>query len=84
MKPKGKHPDRVLTAFKVNSLQSPGRYADGNGLYLFVEETGAKRWILRTTVKRRRCDIGLGGARDVSLAKLVKRQPNSEKLQGRR
>ena len=63
MKRTGKHPDRALTALKVNSLKEPGRYADGNGLYLVVEDTGAKRWILRTTVKRKRCDIGLGGAR---------------------
>ena len=68
MKRTGQHPDRALTALKVNSLKDPGRYADGNGLYLVVDPTGAKRWILRTTVKRKRCDIGLGGLRDVPLA----------------
>ena len=61
MKPKGRHPDRVLNAFKIKSLKKPGRYADGNGLYLVVEPTGAKRWMLRTVVKGRRSDIGLGG-----------------------
>jgi hypothetical protein len=68
MKSKGQHPDRSLTAIKVKSMKDPGRYADGNGLYLFVEKTGAKRWLLRIVVKRRRRDIGLGGIRDVSLA----------------
>jgi hypothetical protein len=68
MKHTGRHPDRALTALKVNSLKDPGRYSDGNGLYLVVDPTGAKRWILRTTVKRKRCDIGLGGLRDVPLA----------------
>ena len=68
MKPKGRHPDRVLNAVKIKSLKEPGRYADGNGLYLVVEATGAKRWMLRTMAKGRRRDIGLGGIQLVSLA----------------
>ena len=46
----------------------PGRHADGNGLYLLVDPSGAKRWVLRTIVHGRRRDIGLGSARIVSLA----------------
>ena len=80
MKRTGIHPDRALTALKVNSLKEPGRYADGNGLYLVVEQTGAKRWILRTTVKRKRCDIGLGGARDVSLAEVREKAAELRKI----
>jgi hypothetical protein len=34
---------------------------------LRVEPSGSKRWVLRTTVKGRRRDVGLGSARDVSL-----------------
>ena len=68
MKPKGRHPERALTALKVKALNEAGRYADGNGLYLVVEPTGAKRWMLRTVVQGRRRDIGLGGAQLVSLA----------------
>ena len=68
MKPKGRHPDRVLTAIKVKTLSQPGRYADGNGLYLMVDPSGAKRWVLRTVVQGRRRDLGLGGAQLVSLA----------------
>ncbi len=45
-----------------------GRYADGNGLYLVVDESGARRWILRTVVKGRRRDIGLGSVSLVGLA----------------
>jgi len=44
-----------------------GRYADGNGLYLIVEPSGSKRWLLRTVVQGRRRDIGLGGATLVTL-----------------
>jgi integrase len=52
----------------IRELKKPGRYADGNGLYLKVARSGAKRWELRTVVKGKRCDIGLGGLKVVSLA----------------
>lgn len=63
-----KHPEKALSAAKIRTLTKPGRYADGNGLYLFVDRSGAKRWILRTVVHGRRRDIGLGGTSYVSLA----------------
>src|SRR5215207_9871783 len=66
--PRRRHPEKALTTVKINSLKKPGRYADGNGLYLVVDPSGAKRWVLRTVVQGRRRDIGLGGIRLVSLA----------------
>src|SRR2546422_500242 len=63
-----KYPEKALSATKVKSVTEPGRYADGNGLYLVVDPSGAKRWILRTLVHGKRCDIGLGGLSLVSLA----------------
>jgi integrase len=63
-----RHPDRALTAVQVRQTKVSGRHADGNGLYLLVEPSGAKRWVLRTMVQGRRRDIGLGSARLVSLA----------------
>jgi len=63
-----RHPQKALTPLKINSLTQPGRYADGNGLYLVVDPSGAKRWVLRTMVQGQRRDIGLGGLRLVSLA----------------
>ncbi|WP_236952760.1 tyrosine-type recombinase/integrase [Methylobacterium phyllosphaerae] len=53
---------------QVRALKAPGRYADGHGLYLIVDPSGAKRWLLRIVVQGRRRDIGLGGAGLVSLA----------------
>jgi len=67
-KPKGRHPHQRLTAVRIKNLTDPGRHADGNGLYLFVENSGAKRWVLRTIVSGKRCDIGLGSLQLVSLA----------------
>ena len=63
-----KHPHRQLNALTVRNETRPGRYADGNGLYLVVDENGAKRWVLRTVVQGRRRDMGLGSVRLVSLA----------------
>jgi len=63
-----RHPEKVLTAVAIRALKKPGRYADGNGLYLKVTKSGAKRWELRTVVHGKRCDIGLGGLKLVSLA----------------
>jgi integrase len=58
-----------LTKRAVETL-GPGRHGDGNGLYLIVDPSGARRWIVRVTVKGQRnkegkplrTDFGLGGA----------------------
>jgi len=62
------HPHNRLSAIEVRNKRAPGRYADGNGLYLLVDPKGAKRWLLRTVVDGKRCDIGLGSIRLVPLA----------------
>ena len=57
-----------LSAVFVRSVTKAGRYLDGNGLYLNVQPSGAKRWFLRVVVEGRRRDFGLGGLSVVSLA----------------
>jgi hypothetical protein len=70
-KPTGKMPgpplERRLTAAFVKTAP-PGRHTDGGGLYLEVDRSGARRWLLRITVKKRRRDLGLGSANVVSIA----------------
>lgn len=56
-----------MNAVRVRNA-SPGRYADGNGLYLVVDPSGARRWLLRIVIKGLRRDLGLGGVSWVSLA----------------
>lgn len=68
MKATGRHPDKKLTAMQVRNLRTPGKYPDGGCLYLVVEDSGAKHWLLRTMVQGNRKDIGLGGTGTVSLA----------------
>ncbi|MEL7112711.1 MAG: integrase arm-type DNA-binding domain-containing protein [Pseudomonadota bacterium] len=51
-----------LTARRVKTESKPGRYADGNGLYLVVSEHGARWWQWRGSVRGRRREIGMGSA----------------------
>jgi integrase len=63
-----------LTKKLVENLRA-GRHGDGNGLYLVVDPSGARRWIFRVVVKGQknkkgaplRTDFGLGGADIVTL-----------------
>lgn len=57
-----------LTASKVRSLAVPGRYSDGDGLFLELNGKDSGRWLLRVQSGGRRRDIGLGSLRSVSLA----------------
>jgi integrase len=52
----------------VASLKEPGRYADGGGLYLIVDDT-RRSWIFRYSWDGRRCEIGVGSLRTLSLAR---------------
>lgn len=63
-----------LTKKLVENLGA-GRHGDGGGLYLVVDPSGARRWIVRVVVKGQknkkgaplRTDFGLGGADVVTL-----------------
>jgi len=50
-----------LTVLKVRSA-APGRHADGDGLYLFVRDTGSRQFVLRIQAGKSRRDLGLGTA----------------------
>jgi integrase len=60
-----------LTAVKVKTTK-PGRYGDGNGLYLFVRSAEARFWVFRYTRAGRMREMGLGRAgADDTAVKLV-------------
>lgn len=64
---KRRHPERALTAAHVRSAK-PGKHYDGNGLFLRVEENGARRWVQRIVIRGRQREMGLGSAQLVTLA----------------
>lgn len=57
-----------LSATAVKSAATPGRFGDGDGLFLIVQPSGSKSWVCRVQKNGRRRDFGLGSASKVSLA----------------
>jgi integrase len=57
-----------LTAMRIKAIKEPGRYPDGDGLHLVVKPSGAKSWVLRTTMDGQRKEIGLGALSVVTLS----------------
>ena len=78
-KPKGRHPDKVLSAAFVRTAP-PGRHADGNGLYLFVQPSGTRSWIQRLVIRGRKRELGLGSVALVSLAEAREKALANRKL----
>ncbi len=66
---------KALAALEVSRLTEPGLHAVGTvaGLHLNVSAPGAASWILRTTIGKKRSDIGLGSYPEVTLAAAWKR-----------
>lgn len=56
-----------LSQKKIRELTEPGRYGDGDGLYLHIREGGSRQWVLRCQQNGKRHDIGLGSAELLSL-----------------
>ena len=57
-----------LTATAVKASRKPGRYGDGDGLFLAVSKSGSASWVVRVQKAGRRRDIGIGSVKKVSLA----------------
>lgn len=61
---------KELSALQVSRLLDEGHHAVGGvtGLYLYVTSTGARSWVLRIGVGKKRRHMGLGGFPSVTLA----------------
>src|SRR5580700_4209848 len=51
---------RRLSARKVETIAKPGYHADGDGLYLVVDASGARRWAFIYHSRGKRREMGLG------------------------
>lgn len=77
-----------LSARAVATLSTPGRHADGNGLYLVVDppsKTGdgaaaARRWLFMFRWQGKLKEMGLGGLSTVSLAEARQKAGEARKL----
>lgn len=56
-----------LTAVKLRNLKDAGRYSDGNGLILVLNQSGKASWIVRVQNAGRRRDIGIGSYPEILL-----------------
>jgi hypothetical protein len=57
-----------LNARKVATETERGRHADGGGLYLSISPNGGRRWVFLYRWHGKPTEVGLGSARDVTLA----------------
>lgn len=81
----------VLNARQVETIKESGRYADDRGLYLQVRPSGAKSWLFRFQLDRKRHNLGFGSYPAISLldardkrdaaAKLIARKINPKTKQ---
>ena len=78
-KPKGRHPQKALSASFLRSAP-PGRHADGNGLYLFVQPNGTRSWIQRLVIRGCRRELGLGSLALVPLVEAREKALVNRKL----
>ncbi|MCY4430314.1 MAG: integrase arm-type DNA-binding domain-containing protein, partial [Rhodospirillales bacterium] len=78
-KPKGAHPHKALAPAFVRSAPS-GRYADGEGLYLYVQPSGPRSWIQRLVIRGRSRELGLGSVRLVTLAEARDKALSNRKI----
>ena len=79
-KRRGRHPDKALSAAFCRTVAEAGRYCDGNGLYLHVDLSGARRWVQRLVIRGKPCAIGLGSYALVTLAEAREQALANRKL----
>lgn len=58
-----------LSARAAAALSKPGRHSDGGGLYLSISTDGRRRWVFFFAKGGKQREMGLGSARDVTLAR---------------
>lgn len=71
--------EKRLTVRQVQTL-GPGLHADGGGLYLQVSATGARSWVYRFQMHKRRRDMGLGAVSVIGLQDARQRAAEARRL----
>lgn len=71
---------KKLSARSVTTLTKPGRHGDGDGLYLVIDPSGARRWLFLFRWQGKLKEMGLGGVSAVSLAEARDKAAAARKL----
>jgi integrase len=71
---------KKLSARSVTTLSKPGRHSDGDGLYLVIDPTGARRWLFLFRWQGKLKEMGLGGISTTSLAEAREAASAARKL----
>ncbi len=58
-----------ISARAAATITRPGRHADGGGLYLVVDDSGARRWVFLFRFAGKRREMGLGSFTAIGLAR---------------
>ena len=67
----------------VIALSKPGRHADGGGLYLVIDKSGAKRWLFMFRWDGKLKEMGLGGLSKVGLGAARRAAENARECLGK-
>jgi len=71
---------KKLSARSVVTLKKAGRHSDGDGLYLVVDPSGARRWLFMFRWDGKLKEMGLGGISSTSLADAREQAAAARKL----
>lgn len=73
-----------FSTVKLASTKKPGFYADGDGLYLQVTDSGSRSWVFRFKTGGRTRDMGLGSLNTIALAEArgIAAECRRQRLQG--
>jgi integrase len=72
-----------LTDRKIATTKKAARLADGEGLYLVVNNESSKHWVFEYQLKGKRRYVGLGSLRDVTLAEAREQTAQYRKLKAK-
>ena len=73
----------MLKSKKIKNLTKPGKYSDGNGLYLNIRSSGTKSWVYRYQLNGKRKEIGLGSTKNISLKEARELAADATKLRNK-
>ena len=73
----------MLKSIQIKNLTKPGKYSDGNELYLNIRSSGTKSWVYRSQLNGKRKEIALGPTKNISLKEARELAADATKLRNK-